>query len=176
VEVQAFPAVELLLGRADDVKVEIDRGESGTGRLGDLVARTGKTDRLDARVGELTTHGLRLRDVVLRKRDDVLRGEATVLEDDLEAALPDEVTIKPPAEGSDGFALEGRVKALGVNVRARVNVTTRQGAIVLEPSSARLATFLSFSVFDDDRVPVDAIEARRARGGFLFSADAHLSG
>src|SRR5579875_1753548 len=56
VSISAFPAVELLFGNADSVKVRISRLVAGSRHVGDLLTRAGGVSSLDARVGELETH------------------------------------------------------------------------------------------------------------------------
>src|SRR5437588_7968546 len=86
VEVDAFPAVELLWHHADKVVVSMRRYRSSTGSLGSLLSETGDVGTLDASVAELDTGLLTLRGATLRKRGDRLTGSATVTEADLRAA------------------------------------------------------------------------------------------
>src|SRR5829696_3434493 len=88
VSVEAFPAVKLLFKRADRVEIEMAEASAGTGRLAKLLRRTRGARRLEARVDLVRLGPLQLRGVALHKDHARLRGEASVSEADLAAALP----------------------------------------------------------------------------------------
>src|SRR5512142_2617249 len=67
VEVDAFPAIELLWHRADKVVVRLAQYRSSPGPLGDLVAQAGDVGSIDASARELDTGLLTLRDASLTK-------------------------------------------------------------------------------------------------------------
>src|SRR6478672_10163252 len=88
VKVSAFPAVKLLVHRADRVTVSVARlrsGGAGSGTsVADLLARTKAT----VDVGVVDDGRLRMHDVRLRKRDDQLTGSVALRRADVDAALP----------------------------------------------------------------------------------------
>ena len=173
VDVKAFPAIKLLLGRADEVTVEVQEGRSGTGRLGDLLAKTKDTDELDARVATLESHGVPLQDVSLTKRGDTLVGQAEVRVADLDDALPARLRLQ--RSDGEGIHIEGRISALGVDVAAQFEIEAEGGAIVLRPSRDSFARILSFAIFRDNRVAVDTLDAAARNGRYAFTARARLT-
>src|SRR6516165_6379724 len=99
VEVDAFPAVELLWHQADKVEVRLARYHSSTGHLTSLLNQSSDVGSLDATASELDAGLLTLRDATLRKRGDVLTGSARVTQDDLRTAVPFLDAVQPVASG-----------------------------------------------------------------------------
>ena len=123
------PRVKLLFKRADRVEVEMAEVRAGnTGRLVQLLRRTRGTYELDARADLVTLGPLRLHAAVLRKDGDLLRGEATVSEAELAAALP-QPAAPPPGRGSLGRAgARGRRSARSAPARASPPATARSSS------------------------------------------------
>lgn len=171
VEVQAMPAIKLLLGRAD--RVEVEMGEVRTGRrdLADLLARTADTDELEAKAAVLRVGPFVARDARMTKRGDALRGEAAVRTDELTAALPVEIGLRP-VESADGqLVLEATAGAIAVRAR----LSARDGALVIAPEGL-LGGFAALTIFSDPRVQVRGVGARPATAGFVLTAEATVSG
>ena len=169
VDVRAFPALKLLFGHADRVVVRVGDATAGTGRLAELLASTRRTDELRATVRTLTLGPLVLRDLRMRKDGPRLRGEAAVTEDDLAAALPPAVGLRPVAAGDGQLVLEA--VAGPVSVRARLSA--RDGALVIAPDGL-LGGFASLTVFSDRRVRVTGVGARPRADGFTLTATGAL--
>src|SRR5947209_20118464 len=83
VEVDAFPAVELLWHQADKVVVKVARYRSTTGHLSSLLDEASDVGSLDASASELDAGLLTLRDATLHKHGNELIGSARVTEADL---------------------------------------------------------------------------------------------
>lgn len=174
VDVAAEPAIELLFGRADSVKVDIRDLRGGRGHLPDLLARTARTGRLDATVGTVLTRGLRVDDVNLRKRGNVLTARATVTRAAITTILPAAIQLDQRAAASNTLAFTATIRALGKVVRVTALVRAQQGRLVLEPQS-RLGGLLRLTLFGDPRVYVDSIDSTRERGRYVFTARGHLT-
>ena len=173
VEIHAFPAIELLWHHADRVVVRMGRGQGGTGHLADRLAEAGDTDRLDARVGELRVLTLRLHDARLTKDGDRLRGQATVTDADLTAALPPGFDAHPVASGGGSLVFEGTAELLGRRFSGQAVVGPRDGRLVLTPDIP-FGGFLTLTLFADPRLDVQGVGARRVPGGFTLTARARL--
>jgi hypothetical protein len=182
VEVAAFPAIELLWHKADRVTVTVGDYRPGPPRSGsslaDDLAGTKDTAKLDVRVGVLNDRLLRMRDISLRKDGDVLVGTVRLRRADVDAALPPQLHVtaqQPRAAAFDGIAVAGVTSVFGrrLAATARVLVDSR-GRIVLKPQGFPLASLVTVPLFADDRVAVDAIDARPAAGGFMVTARGHL--
>jgi hypothetical protein len=169
VEVHAFPALKLLFERADSVDVRMSDARIGAGDLADRLAATERTDSLDARVEIASLGPLKLRDVRLSKDGDALRGEASLTEADLAAALPVDLGLRPVSSVDGALVMEAEVGP--VTVRARLSAS--DGALLIAPDGL-LGGFASVSVFDDPRVRVLGVAAQSRADGFTVSARAEL--
>ena len=168
-DVSAFPAVKLLAGRADRVKVRMAEARFAGGELADLLDRARAAGELDARIDVMRVGPLLVRDLRLDKQGDRLHSEAAVSDADLRAALPADLGLRPVAGGGDGLTLEA--SAFGFAVRARLSV--RDGALVIAPEGL-LGGFATVTLFQDPRVRVTEVGARAHAGGFTMTADAQL--
>lgn len=180
VKVSAFPAVKLLVHRADRVTVSVARlrsGGAGSGTsVADLLARTKATGDLDVDVGVVDDGRLRMHDVRLRKRGDHLTGSVALRRADVDAALPRRLRVSGRSLGGDRLTVAGRTSVFGRRVAARASIALDQGRIVLRPEGIPLASLVAIPVFSDRRVAIDRLGARPAPGGFAVSASAHLTG
>jgi LmeA-like phospholipid-binding len=170
VEVQALPALKLLFDRADRVEVDMAEVRAGTtGRLVELLRRTKATRELDARADLVTLGPLRLHAAVLTKDNDSLRGEATVSEQELAAALPSQLQVRPVEDPAGELVLEG---AIGP-VTARARLSARDGALVIAPEGL-LGGLGALTLFKDSRVQVTEVGSRTGPGGFTLTAAGRL--
>jgi hypothetical protein len=167
VDVRAFPALKLLFGHADRVDVGVGAAAAGTGRLAELLAKTKRTNELRATVRTLDLGPLVLRDLRLRKQGSRLSGDAAVTNEDLAAALPPSVGLRPVASGDGQLVMEAQAGPL--TVRARLSA--RDGALVIAPEGL-LGGFASLTVFSDRRVHVTGVGARPRADGFTVTATA----
>src|SRR5438270_11485214 len=87
VEVDAFPAIELLWHRADRVVVRMGNYRSSAGRLSNTLSQVADTGSLDASAGRMTAGLLMLRNARLTKRGDQLTASATVTASDRRAGV-----------------------------------------------------------------------------------------
>jgi hypothetical protein len=180
-EVSAFPAITLLWHRADRVTVTVADyrpGSPGSGSsLADKLAGTKAAGDLDVRIGAIEDRLLRMHDVTLRKRGDVLTAHVRLRRSEVDAALPPQLHVTGRAGSGDQVAVAGHTSAFGrrIAARARIRVDSR-GRLVLQPGPFPLGALVSIPLFADDRVAVDAIDARPAPGGFTVTARGHLRG
>lgn len=175
VDVEAFPALEVLFGRADRVEVEMGEVRAGQGELADLLARTARTEELEARAATLRVGPFVARDARLDKRGERLRGSVAVTEAELTAALPVDVGLRPVESGDGSLLLEATAGVLGQEVTVRARLAARQGALVIAPEGL-LGGFATLTVFSDPRVRVRGVGAEPAPGGFRVSAEATVRG
>ena len=171
VEVEALPAVKLLFKRADRVEVEMADVRAGTtGRLVELLRRTRGTDELDARADLVTLGPLRVHDAMLTKEGDQLRGEATLSEDELAAALPSQLRVRPVEGPAGELVLEGAIGPLA----ARARLSARDGALVVAPEGL-LGGLGALTLFKDSRVQVTEVGSRTSPDGFTLTAAGRLT-
>jgi hypothetical protein len=173
VEVDAFPAVELLWHQADKVVVRIGRYRSTPGHLGSLLGEAGKVGTLDASVGQLDTGLLTLRDATLRKRGSRLTGSATVTEADLRSAAPFLDSVQPVASGNGQLTLRGTATLFGVTATVDATVAARNGAILVQPD-VPFGGLATVTVFSNPHVIVQGLSASTAVDGFHVTATGTL--
>jgi hypothetical protein len=161
VDVDAFPALKLLLERAGSVRVRMSSASVGAGDLGDRLASTSRAGSLDFAVDVLSVGPLRVRDVTLRKDGDALVGTASLDEDDLAAALPVDLGLRPVESDDGALTLEAAVGPVAVRAR----LSDSDGALVIAPDGL-LGGFASVRVFDDPRVRVLGVTAQPRADGF----------
>ena len=166
------PAVKLLFKRADRVEVDMAEVRAGsTGRLAQLLRRTRATKALDARADIVILGPLRLHAVGLRKDNDLLRGEATVSDSELAAALPARLQVRPVEDSAGELVLEGAVGPIS----ARARLTARDGALVIAPEGL-FGGLGSVTLFRDSRVQVTEIGSRSGPEGFTLTAAGRVDG
>ena len=170
VDVDAFPALKLLFERADSVTVRMSSASVGAGDIGDRLASTSRTGSLDVAVDVLRIGPLRVRDVALRKSGDELIGEASLTREDLEAALPVDLGLRPVENSEEELVLEAEVGPVAVRGR----LSDSDGALRIAPDGL-LGGFASVTVFEDPRVRITGVGARSRPDGFTVVVDGELS-
>jgi hypothetical protein len=177
VSVSATPALKLLWGHADSVRIRFATMRVSIGRTGALLARTRAAKDVDASVGTLVDGPIVLEDARLRKRGASLLVSATLTRSALAGALPPGISVTPVASGSTGLRLRAVASLFGLSVGTDLAVTARQGRVVLAPVGlASLGGLAQLTVFADPRVHVDAVGIRAGRGGaYVLEGSAHLT-
>lgn len=173
VEVDAFPAVELLWHQADRVTVHMDSYRGSPGQLGNLLAEAHDVGSLDASIRELDSGLLTLRDATVRKRGDELTASARVTEADLRAALPILQSVEPVASTQGQLTLRGTATLLGVSATVDATVQAQDGQLVVQPD-VPLGGLARITVFANPKLEVQDVAASTAPGGFSVSAQARL--
>ena len=173
VEVDAFPAVELLWHNADRVVVRVARYGTSTATLGRLLTQTAGVGTVDASVATLRSGGVTLRDVQLRKRGNDLAASARLTEADLRAAVPLLQSVQPVASGRGTLTLRGRATLLGLSATVDTTIYANNGNLIVQPDGP-LGAFARVTVFSDPNVYVEDVAAAAAPGGFAVRGRAHL--
>jgi hypothetical protein len=173
VEVDAFPAIELLWHQADRVVIKLARYRSGPGPLGNMLSEAGNVGSLDASAAELDTGLLTLRDASLRKRGNALTGSASVTESDLRAAVPFLDSVHPVASADGRLTLRGTATLFGASATADATVAASDGGLVIAPNIP-LGGLTTVTVFNDPHVQVQGLSARSAADGFSVTAVGRL--
>lgn len=170
IHVEAFPAIELLWHQAGRVDVHLASYHATTSHLGHTLDQTVDAGTVNARVDELNTGLVTLRDVTVRKRGDLLAGKALLTEADLQAALPPGLQVQPVASGGGKLVLQG--SALGFSADA--TLSSQNGALQIAPDVPVIGGLLTLTVFRDPHVDVQGVGATAVPGGFAVSASARL--
>jgi hypothetical protein len=175
--VEATPAIELLWHRADRVEVAMDSYRSepgGHGSLADFLSNTRDTGKLDVSVGVLQSQLLTLHDVRLHKEGDELVGSARLSQQDLSAALPSFIGLRPVSASAEGIVVQVSASVLGQQVRAKVRVQADRGRVVVRPEGLPFASLATITVFNDPRVYVESLSAQLSGDQYALTARARL--
>ena len=170
VSVEAFPALKLLFKRADRVEIDMAEARAGTGKLAQLLRRTAGAREVRARIDVVRIGPLQLRAVAFRKDHDALSGQATLTDQDLAAALPRQLALRPVDDPAGELVLEA---SAGV-FTARARLSARDGAVVIAPEGL-LGGLGSLTVFKDSRVQVTEVGSKLGNGGFTLTAAGRLA-
>jgi hypothetical protein len=203
VRVAAFPAVELLWGRADSVTIRMRNyglGSGGSGlagldpahrpwvnaaavttsrqrQVGDVLASTAQANNLTLGIGRVRSGRLVLEHVRLIKRGAALNASATLTPAALAAALPQPFTLQPLASPDGQLLFRAGVSVLGAGATVEGRLVAHQGAILIEPNlGQQYSQLVSVTVFRDPRVYVSAVHSRQVAGGWQISGRGHLTG
>jgi hypothetical protein len=173
VQIDAFPAVELLWNSADRVTVRMTNYHSGTGHLASLLGQTRDVNDVDASAGVLTAGLLTVHDAVLKKRGDQLSATAHVTESDLRAAVPVLQSVVPVASGGGQLTVRGTATLFGVTATVDATARAQNGQIVVTPD-VPFGGLATITVFSDPSVEVQAVGASPAPDGFSVSAQGRI--
>lgn len=179
VDVKATPAIKLLAGRVDRVTIRADRLRAddtpSAPPLDELLARAGAISQLDVRVRRVQAPaGVEVRDVALRKDGDAITARAGFDLARLTSALPAGLDVKPLPAPDGQILLDGAVSPLGTRIGGRARVLAQDGRVVMQPEGLPFASLVTVPVFSSDRLAIDGLGARPARGGLVVSVRAHL--
>jgi hypothetical protein len=169
VQIDAFPAIELLWNHADKVAVRMRSYRSGTAHLGSLLGEAGGVDSVDASAGVLTAGLLTVHDAVLRKRGDHVTASADVTESDLRGAVPVLQSVVPVASGGGQLTLRGTATVFGVTAVVDATARAQNGQIVVTPD-VPFGGFATLTVFSNPAVDVQGVGASPTTDGFRASA------
>jgi hypothetical protein len=158
VDVEAFPAWKLVLGRADRLTVSTPTvATKGPTPLGELLDRAKGVGETDARIDTLVVDELRLRDVRVRIVDGRVRTDASLSVRALSALVPGGGGLTPLPAGSDGRPrFSARVGVLGVSADVPVAVGAVDGRVEVRPEQG-LASAVSITVFEDPGLRVESV-------------------
>lgn len=173
VEVDAFPAIELLWHHADRVVVRMSSYRSTPARLSSTLGGIGDAGSLDASAMRLDTGLLTLRNATLTKRGDELRAAASVTEADLRSSIPALDSVQPVGSSGGELTLQGTATVLGVTATVDVTVAPRNGALVAAPD-VPFGSLATVTLFSNPHIAVGGVAASPAPGGFALSARARL--
>jgi FHA domain len=178
VRIESVPAIKLLWHRADSVKVVMDsyssEGSGHGGSLADFLSRTRDTGELDVSVGTLHSHLLTLHEVRLHKQGDLLLGQAVLSQQDLAAALPGFIHLRPVSASDTGIVVRAGAQILGRAVAVRLMVTADGGRVVVRPEGIPFGFLATIGVFDDPRIYVESLGAELNGEQYLLRARARL--
>jgi hypothetical protein len=177
VHIESVPAIKLLWHRADRVEVSMASYRSepgGHASLADFLSRTRDTGKLDVSVGTLQAQLLTLHDVRLHKEGDVLVGHARLTQEDLSAALPTFLDLRPVSATENGIVAQVTASVLGHRISTRIAVLADSGRVVVRPEGLPFGSLATITVFGDPRVYVQGLGAELRGQNYFLTARALL--
>jgi hypothetical protein len=169
VEVDAFPAIELLWHHADTVVVRLGRYRVPPAELGAKLGQSGDVGTLRASARVLDAGLLSFHDATLVKRGNRLSAAASLTEADLRSALPILRSVTPVASGDGRLTLRGTATLLGVTASVDATVSAQDGSLVVAPD-VPFGGLATVTVFSDPRVRVQSVSAAPTSTGFSVRA------
>lgn len=158
VSVSAWPAVELLWGHADSVRVKANSVALSSAQAATLLWEARGTGHMDVSAERAQVGSLRVSDASLHKRGDALSAQADVTEAAAMAALPKGFSVH--LLRSEGGEVEVRASGALFGVGASVNAVAAasQGDLVAHPVGF-LVEGLKLTLFSDPHVYVEGVGA-----------------
>jgi LmeA-like phospholipid-binding len=158
VSVSAWPAVELLWGSADSVKVRASSLTLSPAQTAKLVWEARGASRLEVTASSVREGKLRLSDVSLRKQGKALTGHAHVTDADATSALPRGLSVR--FVSSAGGKVTVRANGALFGVRASVDaVAGASGGKLLVRPLGPLLSGLKLTLFAERHVYVEGVGA-----------------
>jgi hypothetical protein len=173
VEVDAFPAVELLWHHADRVVVQMDTYRSTTAKLSSTLSQLGNVGSLDASASLFTAGLLTLHNASVHKRGSQLSGSATVTEADLRSSIPVLDAVQLVASSGGQLTLRGTATVLGITASVDATVQPQNGALLVSPDLP-FGGLATITLFSNPRIAVDGAAATPTPGGFKLSVQGHV--
>ncbi|HWE11500.1 MAG TPA: hypothetical protein VG325_19290 [Solirubrobacteraceae bacterium] len=163
VQVDAFPAIELLWHHVDKVVIRLGRYRSTPTALPSRLNQVSDVGRLDASAQEFSDGLLTLHDARLVKSGNQLNASATVNEADLRSAVPILTSVTPVASGGGSLTLRGTASVFGFTGTVDATVSTQDGKLVVAPG---IPFFPTLTLFSDPHIAIESVSASPVPGGF----------
>jgi LmeA-like phospholipid-binding len=156
--VSAWPAVKLLWGDADSVRVKASGLKLSPAQAAALLWEGRGVGRMDIDATSVKIGPLAVGEAVLRKRGASLEGEATTTDAQAKAALPAGVGVS--LLGSEGGKVQVRVSGglFGVGASVQAVAEASEGKLIAHPLGFLLEGF-RLTLFSDPHVHVVSVGA-----------------
>ena len=158
VKVKAWPAIELLWGSVDSVRVTARSLRLSPEQAAALLWEARRTASMDVTAASVQVGPLRLSDARLRKRGGALSGEGLASATDVRAALPPgfDVQLVGSAGGKVKVRASGGLFGVGASVGAVGEAS--DGKLIAHPLGLLLSGFRQ-TLFSDAHVYVEGVGA-----------------
>jgi hypothetical protein len=158
VSVTAWPAVKLLWGSVDSVRVRAGRLAISPAQAAKLLWEGHTTASIDATAQSVQLGSLRLSDATLRKRDSALSAEASTSEADVRAALPPGFGLRLLRSEDGQVEVQASGGLFGVSATVNAVAQASEGKLVAHPLGF-LVEGLRLTLFSDPHVYVEGVGA-----------------
>jgi hypothetical protein len=167
--VSAWPAVELLWGKADSVSVSTGRLSVTSAQIASLLWEahnvshmTVTVDAANLRVAGLP-RGLTVSSVRMEKHGSAIQASATLTQQQLDEALPGGFHVEPVASGGGQVEVKASGGLFGLQASIGALVKPFEGQLVAEPQGVPLAGLARVTLFSDQHLKVESVGVRVQR-------------
>jgi hypothetical protein len=163
VAVTAWPAVELLWGRAGSVDVRAGKVQLGTAQVAKLLREARGAENLHASAESLKVGPLQLEDATLQKHGNALTASAWTSAADVQAALGRGFEVQLLHSGGGQVQLSVGGGLFGLHASSEAVAEAQWGRVILHPRGFPLEA-LKLTVFEEPGVYVEGVSASAAVG------------
>lgn len=164
VSVKAFPAIELLWGKADSVEVHASALSVPSTEIAKLLWEShGVTDvTMSAQAATVTSipslaNGITVSDLRTEKRGSAIFASASLTQQQLDEALPSGFRIEPVASGDGQIEAKASGGLFGVQASIDAVVRASEGRLVTEPKGLPFGGFVKVTLFSDPHLRVQSV-------------------
>jgi hypothetical protein len=153
VKVSAWPAIELLWGKAGSAEVRASHMTVSPTQLSQLLWEARKVDSLTVTAGTVALRltgfpeGVTLEDVTMRKHGSQILARAAVTQARLDATLPNGFRVQPLSSGPEGIEARASGGLFGATASLAVLVKAVAGRIVAQPRGIPFASLATVTLF-----------------------------
>jgi hypothetical protein len=173
VHVSAWPAIELLWGHADSVRVRTGPLALNPRQAAALLWEGRGVARMDVAATAVRIGSLQLTDARLRKRGDALEAHATASEAAAQAALPPGMRVQLLGSGEGKVQVSASGGLFGIEASVPAVAEASEGKLIAHPVGPLLEGF-RLKLFSDPHVFVEGLGARSLGSGYVLSLRARL--
>ncbi|HEY0516995.1 MAG TPA: hypothetical protein VGD00_07730, partial [Solirubrobacteraceae bacterium] len=174
VSVSAWPAVELLWGDADSVRVSASRLALSPAQAAALLWEGRGVARMDLTAAAARIGTLQLDDAALHKRGELLSAEAHASAAAVRAALPAGMSVRLLRSGGGQIEVQASGALFGLGAAIDAIAGPLEGRLIARPAG-ELLSGLQLKLFSDPHVHVSAVGASGdGAGGYRLSMGALL--
>jgi len=156
--VSAWPAVKLLWGSVDSVKVKARSLTLSPEQAASLLWEARDTASMDVSAERVDVGGLRVTDATLSKRGSVLSAQAFTSEADVKAALPAGLGVRLLRSEAGEVEVQATGGLFGISASVNAVAGASDGKLVAHPLGL-LVEGLQLTLFSDAHVYVEGVGA-----------------
>ena len=156
--VSAWPAVKLLWGEVDSVKVRAGSISLSTSQAAKLLWEAHGVNKMDLSAESVKVGSLRVEDAVLRKRGSTMEATARTGQADVRAALPEGLEVKLLDSREGQVEVQAGGGLFGVDTSVDALAGGSEGKLVAHPLGLLLEGF-QLTLFADPHVFVEGVGA-----------------
>lgn len=163
VHVSAWPAVELLWGKAGSATAHATHLSLTPAQAGDLLWEARGVGSLALSADSVTLkvpvlpNGLTVHQVTMRKHGSDVQAHATLTQAQLDAALPGGFHVEPVASGPEGIVVKASGGLFGSSASLQALVGVSDGQIVAQPQGLPFAALARVVLLVDDHLHVQSV-------------------